>query len=255
MFVHTHIYIYTHVYIYIYIHMYMCNWLKSRAVQSCATWTSSWNVVSRLGWLLRPSWPFRVSRFIVFCFVRFTVLSLRKGSCVSRFTVLGIQFWKIREVHPFPVLENLFPVLLGRPKVSRSRLRPGGAASQRVVWAEMAGGGAAHTLPYSTLPYPTLPYPTLPYPTLPYPTLPYPGMPPVGGALRVVVLLACHQRPQFIHKHVSSIPFCTRFKCTRTFGYYDLMFVFTSEHKHSLRKGVTATKKSTYIRSTCKRGC
>ena len=34
-----------------------------------------------------------------------------------------------------------------------------------------------------------------------------------------------------------------------------LMFVSTSKHKQSLRKGVTSTKKSTYIRSTYRREC
>ena len=52
-----------------------------------------------------------------------------------------------------------------------------------------------------------------------------------------------------------SIPSCTRFTCTRTFGCCDWMFVLTSKHKQSLRKGVTSTKKSTYIRSTYKREC
>ena len=55
--------------------------------------------------------------------------------------------------------------------------------------------------------------------------------------------------------HHSSIPSCTRFKCTRTFWYYCLMFVLTSKHEQSLRKGVTSTNKSTYIRSTYKREC
>ena len=53
----------------------------------------------------------------------------------------------------------------------------------------------------------------------------------------------------------SSTPSCTRFKCTRSFWYYCLMFVRTSKNKHILRKGVTSTKKSTYIRSTYKREC
>ena len=53
----------------------------------------------------------------------------------------------------------------------------------------------------------------------------------------------------------SSIPSCTRFKCTRTFWYYGSMFVLTSKHKQGLRKGVTSIKKSTYIRSTYKREC
>ena len=37
--------------------------------------------------------------------------------------------------------------------------------------------------------------------------------------------------------------------------YYYIMIVLTSEHKQSLREGVTSTKKSTYIRSTYKREC
>ena len=53
----------------------------------------------------------------------------------------------------------------------------------------------------------------------------------------------------------SSMPSRTRFKCTRTFWYYRLMFVLTSKHRQSLGKGVTSTKKSTYIRSTYKREC
>ena len=52
-----------------------------------------------------------------------------------------------------------------------------------------------------------------------------------------------------------SIPSCTRFKCTRTFWCYCLVFVLTSKHKQSLRNGVTSAKKSTYIRSTYKREC
>ena len=39
------------------------------------------------------------------------------------------------------------------------------------------------------------------------------------------------------------------------FGYYCSMFVLTSKHKQRLRKGVTSTNKSTYIRSTYKREC
>ena len=57
------------------------------------------------------------------------------------------------------------------------------------------------------------------------------------------------------NKNDSSIPSCTRFKCTRTFWYCYLIFVLTSEHKQSLRKGVTSTRKFTYIRSTYKREC
>ena len=45
------------------------------------------------------------------------------------------------------------------------------------------------------------------------------------------------------------------FKCTRTFWYYNLMFVLTSKHKHFLPKEVTSTKKSTHIRNTYKREC
>ena len=51
-------------------------------------------------------------------------------------------------------------------------------------------------------------------------------------------------------KHYSSIPSCTRFKCTRTVWYDYLMFVLTSKHKQNLRKGVTSTKIYTYISST-----
>ena len=56
-------------------------------------------------------------------------------------------------------------------------------------------------------------------------------------------------------RHISSIPSCTCFKCTRSFWYVCLMFVLISEHEQRLRKGVTSTKKSTYIRSTYKREC
>ena len=51
------------------------------------------------------------------------------------------------------------------------------------------------------------------------------------------------------------IPSCTRFKCTRSCWYHSLMLVLASKHKQSLRKGVTSTKKSTYIRGTYKREC
>ena len=56
-------------------------------------------------------------------------------------------------------------------------------------------------------------------------------------------------------KGTTASPSCTRFKCTRTCCYYCLMFVLTSKHKQRLRKGVTSTKQSTYIRSTYNREC
>ena len=40
-----------------------------------------------------------------------------------------------------------------------------------------------------------------------------------------------------IYMYFSSIPSCTRFKCTRTCWYYYLVFVVTSKHKQSLRTG------------------